>query len=465
MKYRRPGIPIDHYLWVSVLSVSALGLMVAPEAITRWINAPSLARLVNSSGQSPTTQLVSFEGNLASSLVAVLRSKGYAIDARIHLVFVRSDAVENSFNDRLVVLDIASDGNATILKDIPAATDPNLDKLHPDAQFVGGHRWFAAPGQWKFDVRPGLTGNPPYLAIAFPQDKAEMEILVDENDDGDPKGDPTKPADVLPGKIIVHSGYQNQNDPNSVPNSASCLVVPWREGNELADLLKSKGVNEVWVSLLVESDLGAIAPTATGATWTGSTDDFLNKWFASPDAPGAIAIGMAEGNRNADGSKNPGWSGHTDPGNGAANIGTFSCQTCDATDPASADVELLNERIKPTIAKLQREHPDLTEWELLVIADNLVQAPLTLETLPGLLKEARGKGLDAQIEARVRSYINPATGKLEAGGFGNSWERLRADQRRRTKELRAMYNSVAIPVYGVDSGFSRCNIVVNRCWR
>jgi hypothetical protein len=35
------------------------------------------------------------------------------------------------------------------------------------------------------------------------------------------------------------------------------------------------------------------------------------------------------------------------------------------------------------------------------------------------------------VEMRVRSYLDPKTGKLDAPGFGNSEDRLRKDQQRR----------------------------------
>ncbi|WP_199247243.1 hypothetical protein [[Phormidium] sp. ETS-05] len=43
--------------------------------------------------------------------------------------------------------------------------------------------------------------------------------------------------------------------------------------------------------------------------------------------------------------------------------------------------------------------------------------------------------MDAVVEARVQSYVDPETGLLAAGGFGNDWDTLRHDQRRRMVEL------------------------------
>jgi len=42
-----------------------------------------------------------------------------------------------------------------------------------------------------------------------------------------------------------------------------------------------------------------------------------------------------------------------------------------------------------------------------------------------------GVTVEAIAKARADSYFNPATGRLDAGGFGNSYSRLLADQRSR----------------------------------
>ena len=39
------------------------------------------------------------------------------------------------------------------------------------------------------------------------------------------------------------------------------------------------------------------------------------------------------------------------------------------------------------------------------------------------------------IEARSRSYVNPATGRLDAPGLGNDAQQVEADQARRTGEV------------------------------
>lgn len=160
--------------------------------------------------------------------------------------------------------------------------------------------------------------------------------------------------------------------------------------------------------------------------------------FATPNSPGAIAIGMAEGTRTIDGGITSAYAGHTDPGNAAANVGSFSCQpsTCQSRSPERADAELLAKRLQPEIEKLIVTHPQFSRFEAWVYADLLVQAPLAAKAFKeGYTAADRARGLDGLIDARVRAFHNGD--KLDAPGFGNSLSALRADQTRRTRALTA----------------------------
>jgi hypothetical protein len=65
--------------------------------------------------------------------------------------------------------------------------------------------------------------------------------------------------------------------------------------------------------------------------------------------------------------------------------------------------------------------------------DLAVQAPLAyidfIKKLPSVISQ--GMTIEAIAKARADSFINPQTGRLDAGGFGNSYSRLLADQRSR----------------------------------
>ncbi|HIK31675.1 MAG TPA: S-layer homology domain-containing protein [Oscillatoriales cyanobacterium M59_W2019_021] len=171
--------------------------------------------------------------------------------------------------------------------------------------------------------------------------------------------------------------------------------------------------------------------------------------FANPDAPGVIAIGMAEGTRTVDGRPTRAYWGHTDPGNGARNLGSFSYQH-GARSPQEADLLQL-QRLYPHINALQATAEaygmQLSVMELIAGVDLANQAPLATPHYIGLLKQAHDLGYDEMqsiLEARAHSYINPDTQQLEAGGFRNDWYRLRTDQARR---LAAMYYT--LQAYGV----------------
>lgn len=188
---------------------------------------------------------------------------------------------------------------------------------------------------------------------------------------------------------------------------------------------------------------------------TGSLD--LVQALASPDSLLSVAIGHSEGNRGVDGSKRASYFEHIDPGNGVINKGTFSVQKRvfepanpgKPFTPENADefwlARLRQQRVKyenaARAAGLDPGHPFLAAS----FFDLFTQAPLAatgemglLDLLPQLAKA--GLTRNAMIEMRVQSYVDPRTGRLDAPGFGNSRERLTADQARRTDALLEVVN-------------------------
>lgn len=168
--------------------------------------------------------------------------------------------------------------------------------------------------------------------------------------------------------------------------------------------------------------------------------DVAFQLFATPDAPGAIAIGAAEGTRTVTGEKTAIYWGHFDPANGARNQGTFSYQH-EGSGPKDADWKQLK-RIYRYIDQIQEHAQDygmsLSTLELVAGVDLANQAPATVEDYVKHLRYFRRQGLqgvEAVLKARMQSFINPKTNRLEAGGFGNSWEILNADQSRRLREI------------------------------
>ncbi|MDC0835868.1 S-layer homology domain-containing protein [Geitlerinema sp. CS-897] len=167
-----------------------------------------------------------------------------------------------------------------------------------------------------------------------------------------------------------------------------------------------------------------------------ATPDLIAQLFANSNTPGTIALGMAEGTRTVDGGKTSAYWGHTDPGNGKRNMGTFSFQH-GARTPEEADFLQL-QRLYQFTAALQNYAQDngmnLSAIELIAGIDLANQAPLAAQHYLANLQQLKARGftgMDAILEARAYSYINPATGRLEASGFRNNWAWLRYDQARR----------------------------------
>lgn len=153
-----------------------------------------------------------------------------------------------------------------------------------------------------------------------------------------------------------------------------------------------------------------------------------------------VMIGVSEGTRTASGGYTKAYYGHTDIGDGNLNRGTVSGGRGTNASPQQVDQKWMNQ-----LTRLQTKvRPALLAYGLkpgtqgfnrtmFNILDLYVQSPLAAE---GLIKNLRpiaqqGFTIEAIAKARADSYFNPGTGRLEAGGFGNSYQRLFQDQRSR----------------------------------
>lgn len=150
-------------------------------------------------------------------------------------------------------------------------------------------------------------------------------------------------------------------------------------------------------------------------------------------AVGAVVIGQAEGTRTPDGGFRAGYYGHTDPGNGVANRGSFSLQNAGTLTPEQADARQLTRLgqqipafetaargagLDPNDAALATAYLDLYNQSPTAAArfvdqlDYLSTAGITTESL---------------VELRVRSFVDHATGERfrlpsgapAGGGFVN----------------------------------------------
>jgi hypothetical protein len=143
------------------------------------------------------------------------------------------------------------------------------------------------------------------------------------------------------------------------------------------------------------------------------------------------AVGHAEGTRGADGSKTPAYAGHTDPGNGVWNLGSFSYQHS-ASSPEDAD--------RKQLARLQRQFALISQQALakglrLSFREKLNAIDLANQAPRAALEP--GGFVDRLIECnrelvcvRSKSYLD-LDGRLDAPGLGNNMRRVERDQQRR----------------------------------
>lgn len=189
---------------------------------------------------------------------------------------------------------------------------------------------------------------------------------------------------------------------------------------------------------------GVAAPAPANGAGRVDLDAFFK---GGSNSPAAVVVGTSEGNRTPQGGFTASYKGHTDPGNGARNIGSFSYQVKQggATTPQQADA-LWNQKLAaqmPAYQKAAKEAGlDPNNARLAAnFADLYTQAPLAATGRGGFLDQMKtmarngGPTPDNILAARMKSYVDPSTGRLDAPGFGNSPDRLRADQQRRMGAL------------------------------
>lgn len=194
----------------------------------------------------------------------------------------------------------------------------------------------------------------------------------------------------------------------------------------------------------------SLTPASSGVTGSAPTLPEVAKAFeGGANSLIARAVGHSEGNRTPEGGFTSSYNGHTDPGNGAFNIGSFSYQVKQggASTPAQADELWLN-RLRSQMSRYEAAAKaaglDPADSRLLAnFCDLYTQAPEAAVGKGGFLDrfkeiQQKGGGYDAILQVRVDSYRNPRTGALDAPGFGNSESRLRTDQDRRMRALQTV---------------------------
>jgi hypothetical protein len=232
-------------------------------------------------------------------------------------------------------------------------------------------------------------------------------------------------VDVAPGEAIRKGkslGIQGSTGNSTGPHVHAEIDVT---GDYITDTFdQTEPVMEQAIAFW-ESGVSPVAPLASAA---GSALD---------DETLKCAIGNAEGTMHDDCSKNPAYFGHVDPGNGADNLGAFSYQH-GASTPGEADAKQL-QRLRTAEKDIQQRAVDkfgqpLSKAALASALDLWNQAPLAGNDFVDHLTTADPSPQQI-IDARAASFIDPASGALDAPGLGNSMNRVQSDQQRRTDEV------------------------------
>ncbi|MFQ3618379.1 MAG: hypothetical protein SNJ57_15830 [Cyanobacteriota bacterium] len=192
---------------------------------------------------------------------------------------------------------------------------------------------------------------------------------------------------------------------------------------------------------------GAIATVQKTVEQTSekALDGLESLFSGGSDSLVARTVGSAEGTRTPTGDRTSAYNGHTDPGNGVHNLGTFSYQH-GASSPEEADKKQL-ERLRQQTETLQKKAKDLglelTQAELLNGIDLANQAPQAALDRGGYverLAEAKQQGKfgdEAILWARTQSFIDPDTQQWNAPGLGNNADSIERDQQRRMEAIAA----------------------------
>lgn len=277
-----------------------------------------------------------------------------------------------------------------------------------------------------------LVENPPLIAPPAPsvavQPEPEPEVIVEAK--------PLAELDFSVPSVDTSTAKDLALDFEVVPAAVSV--------EEPAPILETEAVQLPTVSEIIPQ------------TW----------WEKASDSPIAIAIGAAEGTRQPDGSKNPAYYWHIDPGNGADNFGTFSYQhlseseTYAVASVSSSDLKrqiaadkglpekadnLQLKRLKgfhnELLAQAKEKGLELNQTELVNGLDLANQSPAAGLYAGGYVDRlAQMRQLvndpDEQVlEARIWSYWDMQRNAWDAPGLGNTYESIRQDQQRRMDQV------------------------------
>ena len=151
----------------------------------------------------------------------------------------------------------------------------------------------------------------------------------------------------------------------------------------------------------------------------------------------ACTIGVAEGTRDSNCKPTRYYIGHTDPGNGADNLGRFSYQH-GARSPEEADRKQLKRlriaEIELQAAATAKFGRPLSKIAIATGLDLWNQSPEAATDFVQHLPTANPTEKQI-VKARSQSYVDLETGQLDAPSLGNSHKQVEADQAWRTGEV------------------------------
>lgn len=228
------------------------------------------------------------------------------------------------------------------------------------------------------------------------------------------------------GSVIAKSGG-DPSDPNSGDSTGAHLH--WSEKEWVPD--NSKWVNVHPKQGFLQWALTGQAPKTMQQVEVGALP--FNSLFSEKALK--CIVGHAEGTRDAACSPTSAYFGHQDPGNGVWNLGTFSYQHGAAT-PEEADAQwlpgLLSFQDRLQQQAIAKFGTPLSAAATAGGVDLWTQAPEAGEDYLQFLTTPDPSPQEI-INARVESFFDPHSQRLDAPGFNNSLPLLTQDQTRRFK--------------------------------
>jgi hypothetical protein len=267
-----------------------------------------------------------------------------------------------------------------------------------------------------------------------------------------------KPGFVIPTDVLAVAGMGNGTDPFTIINRqlrALNLVEiqPPQITNDVNTELSPELRKDLYNAIAgPQQKLRALRQARGSFNDGGNLRSSFRNINGTPTSndPFIVAIGINEGTRTAGGGTTSAYAGHSDPGDQAANRGTFSyAPSRFGTDPnmtpEQADAAYMprlveaNNKYAPILQQMgYREGTQEYAVAMFNIMDLTVQAPAAVDDFVNTgLRNLAGQPLNADNVGNARAYafFNPSTGQLEASGFNNDFERLRADQRARSMTI------------------------------